>query len=34
VLQHGAGLPSRDLLVLLIWAVAGVGVAARVFRWE
>ena len=34
VLQHGAGLPSRDLLVLLIWAVVGVGVAARVFRWE
>jgi ABC-2 type transport system permease protein len=34
VLQHGSGLPVRDLLVLIIWAAAGIGVAARTFRWE
>ena len=34
VLQHGAGPPVRDLAVLVIWAVIGIGVAARVFRWE
>jgi ABC-2 type transport system permease protein len=34
VLQIGGGLPVRDLLVLAAWAAAGVGVTARVFRWE
>ena len=34
VLQHAAGLPVRDLVVLVIWAVIAIGVAARVFRWE
>jgi ABC-2 type transport system permease protein len=34
VLQHGAGLPVKDLVVLLVWAVAGIGVTTRVFRWE
>ena len=34
VLQHGSGLPVRDLTVLLVWAVAGIGVTTRVFRWE
>jgi ABC-2 type transport system permease protein len=34
MLQAGGGLPARDLLVLAIWAVAGIAVAARVFRWE
>ncbi len=34
VLQHGAGLPVKDLIVLLVWAVAGIGVTTRVFRWE
>jgi ABC-2 type transport system permease protein len=34
VLQHGSGLPVRDLVVLVIWAVAGIAVTARVFRWE
>ncbi len=28
------GLPAMDLLVLVIWAVAGIAVAARAFRWE
>jgi ABC-2 type transport system permease protein len=34
VLQHGAGMPARDLIVLLVWAVAGLALAARFFRWE
>jgi ABC-2 type transport system permease protein len=34
VLRYGAGLPARDLLVLAVWAAAGIGLAARVFRWE
>jgi ABC-2 type transport system permease protein len=34
VLQHGAGLPVRDFLVLAVWAVAAIAVAARTFRWE
>jgi ABC-2 type transport system permease protein len=34
VLQHGSGLPVKDLLVLIAWAVAGIGLAARTFRWE
>jgi ABC-2 type transport system permease protein len=34
VLQHGAGLPARDLIILLAWAVAGLTLAARFFRWE
>jgi ABC-2 type transport system permease protein len=34
VLQHGAALPGRDLLVLTGWAVAGLLLAARFFRWE
>jgi ABC-2 type transport system permease protein len=34
LLQNGAGLPARDLLVLLIWAAAGIALAVRTFRWE
>jgi ABC-2 type transport system permease protein len=34
VLQHAGGLPVSDLVVLVIWAAIGIGVAARVFRWE
>jgi len=34
VLRYGAGLPARDLLVLTAWAVAGIALAARTFRWE
>jgi ABC-2 type transport system permease protein len=36
-LGHTAGhawLPARDLLVLAVWAVAGVAVAVVTFRWE
>ena len=34
VLQFGSGLPVRDLLVLAVWAAAGITLAVRVFRWE
>ena len=34
VLQFGSGLPVRDLLVLLVWAAAGIALAVRTFRWE
>ncbi|HXP18038.1 MAG TPA: ABC transporter permease [Streptosporangiaceae bacterium] len=34
VLRYGGGLPGRDLLVLALWAIAGIGIAARTFRWE
>ena len=34
VLRYGAGLPVRDLIVLAVWAVFGIGLAARTFRWE
>jgi ABC-2 type transport system permease protein len=34
VFQHGHGLPLRDTLTLLVWAVVAVPAAARWFRWE
>lgn len=34
VLQQGAALPWVNLGVLAVWAVAGLGAAARFFRWE
>ncbi|MEU8983295.1 ABC transporter permease [Streptomyces sp. NPDC058467] len=34
VLQHGAGMPWADLGILAVWAVLGLGAAARFFRWE
>ena len=34
VLRYGAGFPVRDVVVLAIWAVIGIGLAARFFRWE
>jgi ABC-2 type transport system permease protein len=34
VLQFGSGLPARDLLVLAVWAAAGIALAVRAFRWE
>jgi ABC-2 type transport system permease protein len=34
VLRYGTGLPVRDVIVLAIWAIAGIGLAARFFRWE
>ncbi|MFF3728756.1 ABC transporter permease [Streptomyces sp. NPDC002476] len=34
VLQHGAGMPWGELGVLAVWAVLGLGAAAKFFRWE
>jgi ABC-2 type transport system permease protein len=34
VLQYHGGLPAADLAVLAVWAVAGIALAARTFRWE
>ncbi|MCP3820925.1 ABC transporter permease [Streptomyces sp. A3M-1-3] len=34
VLQHGAGMPWGDLGILAVWAVLGLGAAAKFFRWE
>jgi ABC-2 type transport system permease protein len=34
VLLHGSGLPVRDLMILLAWAVASLGLASKTFRWS
>jgi ABC-2 type transport system permease protein len=34
VLQYGAGVPLRDMAVLLVWAAAAIALAARTFHWE
>jgi ABC-2 type transport system permease protein len=34
VLQHGSGLPVRDLLVLVVWAAVAIAFTMRTFRWE
>ncbi|MEW2358700.1 ABC transporter permease [Spirillospora sp. NPDC029432] len=34
VLQDGAAFPGGPLLVLAVWAAAGLALAARFFRWE
>ena len=34
VLQHHGGPPGADLAVLAAWAVLGIGLAIRTFRWE
>ncbi|MET7902190.1 ABC transporter permease [Streptomyces sp. NPDC005336] len=34
VLRDGASVPWRDLGILAVWAVLGLGAAARFFRWE
>lgn len=34
VLQHGASMPWGDLGIVAVWAVLGLGAAARYFRWE
>jgi len=33
-LRYGSGLPVRDLAVLAGWALAGIVLAARTFRWD
>ncbi|MCT9088304.1 ABC transporter permease [Streptomyces sp. ASQP_92] len=34
VLRDGASMPWSDLGILAVWAVLGLGAAARFFRWE
>lgn len=34
VLRDSAGLPLGDLAVLAVWAVAGIALAVRTFRWD
>ncbi len=34
VLQHGNGLPLRETITLLVWALVALPAAARWFRWE
>jgi ABC-2 type transport system permease protein len=34
VLQHGAGVPVRDVVTLLVWAAVALPAAIRWFRWE
>jgi ABC-2 type transport system permease protein len=34
VLAHAAVFPVRDVVTLAVWAVAGIALAARFFRWE
>jgi ABC-2 type transport system permease protein len=34
VLQDGASLPPRDLVVLVVWAAVFITLASRMFRWE
>jgi ABC-2 type transport system permease protein len=34
VLQDAAGLPVGNTLTLAVWAIAGITLAARTFRWE
>ena len=34
VLQHGAAFPVANMTTLLVWAVAAIALAARLFRWE
>lgn len=34
VLQNGAAMPWGNALILAVWAVLGLGAAAKFFRWE
>ena len=34
VLQNGDSVPAHDWLVLMAWGTAGIGTAARLFRWN
>ncbi|MCM1949270.1 ABC transporter permease [Streptomyces sp. G2] len=34
VLRDGAGMPWADAGILAVWAVLGLGAAAKLFRWE
>jgi ABC-2 type transport system permease protein len=34
VLAHGVAFPVGNTVTLLVWAVAAISLAARVFKWE
>ena len=34
VLANGAAFPAKNIVTLAVWAVAGIALAARFFRWE
>ena len=34
VLAGGAAFPAKDIVTLAVWAIAGIALAARFFRWE
>jgi len=34
VLANAAAFPARDVVTLAVWAIAGIALAARFFRWE
>jgi uncharacterized membrane protein YeiH len=34
VLASGSAFPVRDVVTLAVWAVIGITLAARYFRWE
>jgi ABC-2 type transport system permease protein len=34
VLAGAAGLPVKETVTLAVWAIAGIAVATRAFRWE
>jgi len=34
VLAGGAVFPAKDVVTLAVWAIAGIALAARFFRWE
>jgi ABC-2 type transport system permease protein len=34
VLANAAAFPTREVVALAVWAVAGIALAGRFFRWE
>jgi ABC-2 type transport system permease protein len=34
VLQQGAAFPAGNVVTLLVWAVAAIAFATRMFKWE
>jgi ABC-2 type transport system permease protein len=34
VLANGAAFPAKNIVTLAVWAVVGIALAVRFFRWE